>query len=364
VRLGGSCNAKNATGSRSGRPDLNRGPLEPHSSALPGCATPRSFTRHYRFPTAEPANGARPPSSPVAPRGLCARVPRALPLRPGCAGTPQRQAEGDALSSAIGAAKVHWQRRESPRAKRTGRLGSPWERGSMAFSDFVGRRFSPPLVHLSVPPHYGRPLLHSRNMPHLAAAVGANHGWRPLCLPGRHSQPPRPLAAKALRPPTWQLREVFPPTRPQELGQTSGRAGGKDQSLARRNWGHERWMCKRQHLCPAHWPPRAAVQKAVLAESACWPHSLRYCWSVRSYQSTLAVFVALERLPHPPAPHKRSQAAGCPGGRALPLGRTRCPGAEKGGRVGSSSQQHKCGHCAVGATGIAPRKAGRRSAAA
>ncbi len=25
----------------SGRPDLNRRPLEPHSSALPGCATPR-----------------------------------------------------------------------------------------------------------------------------------------------------------------------------------------------------------------------------------------------------------------------------------------------------------------------------------
>jgi hypothetical protein len=104
---------------------------------------------------------------------------------------PQRQAEGDALSSAIGAAKVHWQRRESPRAKRTGRLRSPWERGSLAFSDFVGRRFSPPLVHLSVPPHYGRLCCTQETAPP-APAVAANARWPPLRLLRRYSRPPAP----------------------------------------------------------------------------------------------------------------------------------------------------------------------------
>ena len=76
--IGNSSSLERTGESWSGRPDLNRGPLAPKASALPGCATPRNGRQFHfakllsgcpvRITTAEAAAALR------APEAKCAEV--------------------------------------------------------------------------------------------------------------------------------------------------------------------------------------------------------------------------------------------------------------------------------------------------
>jgi hypothetical protein len=96
---------------------------------------------------------------------------------------------------------------------------------------------------------------------------------------------------------------------PKKERQAAGWAGGRDLPLERRTGGQGALARASHNSCAEDiGRPVPLAERTALPESACWPHSLPYCWGVYSCQRTLAVFVALEELPHPPAPCCRCQS--------------------------------------------------------
>lgn len=69
---------------QSGRDDLNVRPLEPHSSALPGCATPRTLREYNTPPAIGQMRGGTcsKEARPACELGHRSRAPLARPLAP------------------------------------------------------------------------------------------------------------------------------------------------------------------------------------------------------------------------------------------------------------------------------------------
>ena len=122
-----------------------------------------------------------------------------------------------------------------------------------------------------------------------------------------------PVAASARWRPMERSRNC--PTHPPPKSRAKPQGGWVGEtSLGRRTDGQGAL----ETTCPAPGqsppPPRVPFRAQVPSEAVSWPTSSRYCWLISRRPSTLAVLVALQKLPRPPAP------------LALPthLGRLRC----------------------------------------
>ena len=95
--------------------------------------------------------------------------------------------------------------------------------------------------------------------------------------------------------------------------------------------------------CTKKYAPAANVQRqgASVFEAVIWPDVVLFCWSICGCQRGLAVFVALERLPHPPGLSCRCQRTPAVFVALEKLPRPPAPEAmakPQGGRVGETSR--------------------------